>query len=121
DIYLINTNEKIINKITPMGFNYIWNMVWKNNEDLYFINNDTKDKSTLFSYNIKNSSLETFFTSNKNISSFDTREGLILVTEFDEKQLNQNIYMTRDGATSKQLDSGYKVTFLDNNKIVYLK
>ncbi|SHI18177.1 TolB family protein [Sporanaerobacter acetigenes] len=121
DIYLINMKDKITNKITPIGYNHTWNISWKDNSTLCFMDNNAKDKSTMFSYNIKDNSLENIFTTPKNISNFDINGDLIVFTEFDEGELNQNIYLTKDGTTLKKLDEGYSANFLNDDKILYLK
>ncbi|WP_416198455.1 MAG: Peptidase S9 [Sporanaerobacter sp.] len=121
DIYLINTKDKMINKITPIGYRHTWNMSWKDDFTLYFVDNNSKNKSTFFSYNIKDNVLENIFTTPKNISKFDINGDLIVFTEFDKNELNQNIYLTKDGATLKKIDEGYSVNFLNDDKIIYLK
>lgn len=96
-------------------------MSWKDDFTLYFVDNNSKNKSTFFSYNIKDNVLENIFTTPKNISKFDINGDLIVFTEFDENELNQNIYLTKDGATLKKIDEGYSVNFLNDDKIIYLK
>lgn len=121
NIYLINVNEKTAKKITPIDYKNTWNIKWKDEDNLYFINNDTKNKSTLFKYNISNKDAERVFSVDKNISDFDFRGETFIFTQLNEKKVNENIYITEDGSTIVEIDKGYRISFLDDDSIVYLK
>lgn len=120
-IFLINTDEKTINKITAVDYDNTWNMKWKDEDNLYFINNDSENKSTLLKYNIYDKKSEEVFSVGKVISDFDFKNDLVVFTEYDEKELNQNIYITKDGSNLVTIDEGYRISFLDDSKIIYLK
>lgn len=121
DIYLIDIEKKITNKITPVGYSHTWKMKWKDLDNIYFLNNDTKDRSTLLSYNISNNSVEEVFKISKNISNFDIVENMFLLEEYDEKNINKNIFITKNGLTLEKIDEGHNVSFLDSDSIIYLK
>ncbi|MCG4585378.1 hypothetical protein L0P56_07705, partial [Anaerosalibacter bizertensis] len=121
NIFLINIDEKTTNKITPVDYNHTWNMKWKDENNLYFINNDSENKSTLLKYSTTEKKSEEVFSVGKVISDFDFKNDLIVFTEYDEKKLNQNIYITRDGSNLVTIDEGYKISFLNDSTIIYLK
>ena len=121
NIYLVNLKDKIIKKITPHGYNHTWSIKWKDKENLYFINNDTNEKSTLFDYNLSTNEAEQIFLTTKNVSDFDFIDNSFLITEFDADNINKNIYLTNDGVILNKIDTGYRATFLDNKTILYLK
>lgn len=121
NIFLINIDEKTTNKITPVDYNHTWNMKWKDENNLYFINNDSENKSTLLKYSTTEKKSEEVFSVGKVISDFDFKNDLIVFTEYDEKKLNQNIYITRDGSSLVTIDEGYKISFLNDSTIIYLK
>ena len=121
NIYLINIANKVTNKITPVGYNHTWNMEWKDLDNVYFLNNDSLEHSTLFLYNKKNNIMKKVFKIPKNISQFDIADKLMIFTEYDEKELNQNIFITEDGLALDKIDLGHSISFIDNNTIAFLK
>ncbi|MCR2043919.1 TolB family protein [Anaerosalibacter massiliensis] len=121
DIYLININEKTANKITPIDYNHTWNIKWINEDNLYFVNNNEKNSSTLLKYNIVDKNSQEVFSVGKTISDFDFKDNLIVFTEYSDKDINQNIYITKDGSNLIELDKGYRISFIDKNSIIYLK
>jgi len=121
NIYLINIAKKVIHKITPVGHSHTWNMEWKNANNLYFIDNESKGSSKLFLYNTKNNSVEEIYKIPKNVSSFDIENDLIVFTEYDEKKINKNIFITKDGLSLDKIDEGHNISFIDKNTIIYLK
>lgn len=121
DIYLINIKEKLTSRLTPAGYNQIWNMKWNDENKIYFVNNDTKEQSTLFLYNKKQNNMKEVFKIPINISQFDVKGEQIIFTEYNEKNLNQNIYITKDGVTLDNINEGHNISFLDDNTVIFLK
>lgn len=113
-------DEKTIN-ITPYdGMDHTWLIKWQDNK-LYFVNNDTKYKSTIFNYDVQNKELESVMQLNKNIFDFDIIGDNFLLTEFNKDEINKDIYIAKDGNIIKEIDEGFRATFLGNDKILYLK
>ncbi len=121
NLKLITINNKKAKDITPDKLQHIWLVNWQDNSSLYFVNNDTKHDSTIQKYDLKNDSLETMLHINKNILNFDIKDDTFLLTEFDEKKVNQNIFLVRDGEIIKEIDKGFNASFFGDDKIIYLK
>lgn len=76
-------------------------MKWADKNHLYFVNNSS-EKSSLFSkYTLNVGKTEGLFSINKNVSSFDFNGEYFVFTEFDDKDLNKNIYITKEGSDLK--------------------
>ena len=121
DIYLINIKEKLTSRLTPAGYNQIWNMKWNDENKIYFVNNDTENRSTLFLYNVEEKNMEEVFKLPVKISKFDVQDEQIVFTEYEDKNINQNIFITKDGLTLEKIDEGHNVSFLDNDTVIFLK
>lgn len=120
-IYLININDKSSKNITPSGQYHIWLMKWADKNHLYFVNNSS-EKSSLFSkYTSNVGKTEGLFSINKNVSSFDFNGEYFVFTEFDDKDLNKNIYITKEGSDLKKIDEGFNINFAGKEDVLYLK
>lgn len=121
NLLLISVEDKKAIDITPENVKHTWLIKWQDNNNIYFVNNDTKYKSTIYNYNVENEELETAMEISKNILDFDIQDDTFLLTEFDNKNINKKIYLAKNGENIKEIDEGFKVSFLDKDKILYLK
>lgn len=121
DLYLINLANETIQKITPANYNHTWNIVWSSNNLLYCLNNDSKEKSTLFSYDIKENKHKKLSTFPKILSNMVANKQTIIFEEYDEKNKNKNIYMFNDKEGLVKIDNGFNIMLLGTDKIAYLK
>lgn len=120
DIYLIRRSEKIAYKITPINYLHPKLVKWKDNNTLCFIDVN-KGVSTLFVYDIlQNKSINKLHI-DKIIESFDIVDEKLIFTEYDELDLNKNIYITEDGINLKQIGTGYKPSVIGSNKLIYME
>lgn len=120
-LLIVSLEDKASIDITPKDVKHTWSIKWYDNNSLYFVNNDNKYKSTIYHYNLENKHLETAMKLSKNILDFDIQNDTFLLTEFDNKNINKNIYLAKDGEIIKEIDEGFKATFFDEDKILYLK
>lgn len=121
NIYLISIDDKATHKITPLGFNRIWNVKWQDNKNLYFLDYNTdENKSTLFHYNLKENDAEPEFVVFKNISDFDVGKYFFVLTEYNEDLSKQKIYLKTTDEDLQEIDTGYNGKIIDNNNIVYM-
>ena len=120
DLYIIPRPDKIAYKITPINYLQPQLMKWKDDSTLYFVDVN-EDKSTLLSYDINKNTSKIEFTLEINVEDFDSAYDKFIFVEKDENSLNRNIYLTEDGIDLKEIDTGFKPTFFNENTIAYLK
>src|SRR5699024_9152598 len=121
NLLLVSIEDKKTVNITPDSqMQHTWLIKWQDN-NLYFINNDTNYKSTIYKYSMEDKSLESVMQLNKNIFDFDIKDDTFLLTEFNKDEINKNIYIAKDNKIVKEIDDGFKATFFGDNKILYLK
>lgn len=121
NLYLINLVNKTTQKITPNDCHHTWNIAWHGNNLLYFLNNDSENKSTLFAYNIENNDYSIISIFPKCLSNMVTNNKLTVFEEYDEKNENKNIYLLNDKENLVKIDNGFNTVFLGENKVAYLK
>ena len=118
-LYLIERPNKLSYKITPIHHLQPKLIRWKDNV-LYFV--DIKDKtSTLLTYNVEDKECKTLFKIDKVIDSFDILGDRFLLTEPTDYSLKKNIFITHDGDYLKEIGTGFKASFLDENNIMFLE
>ncbi|NLW40697.1 MAG: hypothetical protein GXY96_07200 [Tissierellia bacterium] len=120
DIYLIPIEENIAYKITPDNYFHPQLMKWKDHKTLILLNRDDK-YSTFLAYDLEENRAERVFKTDKNVDSFDLHEDMILFTEPNENSLDKDIYLYNNEDKSKKIGEGYKISFLDDERIIYLK
>ncbi|GFN34330.1 TolB family protein [Tepidimicrobium xylanilyticum] len=126
DLYLISIQEKIAYKINPDSYLHPKLMKWKDNKTLIFINMKN-GYSNFLTYDLDKNEAKQIFKTDKNVDSFDIYGDMILFTEPRQDLTNKNIYIYdggnkySDGNKSIKIGEGFKISFLNDEKIIYLK
>ncbi|MCF6465458.1 DPP IV N-terminal domain-containing protein [Clostridium sp. Cult2] len=120
DLYIIPRQEKTAYKITPSTFLHPKLMKWKDDNTLYFVN--IKDElSTILTYDLKENKSKVVFEIDKNIESFDVFNDKLIFAESGQDSLNNDIYFSENGIEPQKIGTGFKISFLDDQNILYLE
>ncbi|MFA5525016.1 MAG: hypothetical protein WDA24_11720 [Tissierellales bacterium] len=121
DLYIVELESKLVQKITPMDYRKIWNIEWKDNNLFYGVNNDKDNKSSILLFDVTKNEPEELFSVRINVTSFDSSNGTFVFVENDAPKDTSNIYTKEDGKRIKKMDSGINGEFINNDKILYTK
>lgn len=121
DLYIVDLESKLTQKITPMDYKHIWNIDWKNNDLLYGVNNNENKKSSIIMFNILKNEPEVLFTVKLNVTSFDAYEDMFVYVESDDTKDLSNIFIKKNQKRLKKIDSGLDCEFISEDKLVYRK
>jgi len=121
DLYVVDLDKTVVQKITPMDYKHIWNINWKDNNTLYGINNDDKNKSSVILFNIENNNQEVISTVRLNVSSFDIYEDTFAFVDSDFDKDISHVYIKEKDKRLKKIDYGIDCKFADENSLLYIK
>lgn len=121
DIYVIDLDKAVVQKITPMDYRHIWNISWKDNNTLYGINNDDKNKSSVILFNIKNNSQEIIYNIRLNVSNFDVSGDTFAFVDSDFDKDVSYVYIKEKDKRLKKINYGIDCKFVDENSLLYMK
>ena len=119
DLYIISLNDT---KAYKVFFEQDFNpksIKWNDNR-LYMIEN-TSNKSTIASYDVKSNTLEIISSFNKNLDSIDTKSNKFIVTESKDNDINKTIYTTTHWKSLHPVDEGFDIKFIDKTRFAYLQ
>lgn len=120
DIFLIDLHKGSTEKIPCLQIDHTWNIKWKNN-NLYFINNDGNESSTLYKYNINTNNVSTEYVFDTIVSEFDILHDVIIYKKFDDNNTNSPIYILEKDQEPLEIANGFDINLLDKDTLVYMK
>lgn len=121
DLYIVELESKLVQKITPMDYKHTWNIEWKDNNLLYGVNNDKDNKSSVLLFDLSKNEPEELFSVRLNVTSFDSNSGTFVFVENDTAKDASTIHIKEDGKWLKKLDYGLSGEFISKDKILYTK
>lgn len=93
---------------------------WKTNDLLYLLENK-KNRSLIYSYDLKTNNIDLVSETNKNISNMIVGENGFIVAETKEKSTNKELSYTSDFKEYKNINKGFNPKFINNTSIAYLE
>ncbi|WIV13476.1 hypothetical protein [Proteiniborus sp. MB09-C3] len=121
DLYIVDLDSKLIQKITPMDYKHTWNIEWKDNNLLYGVNNDEDNKSSLILFDIEKNEQEVLFNVGVNVTSFDAYDDIFAFVEKNDNKDVSNIYIKENKKRLKKIDYGFSCEFISEDELVYTK
>lgn len=121
DLYIVELENKLVQKITPMDYKHTWNIEWKDNNLLYGVNNDKDNKSSVLLFDVSKNEPEELFSVKLNVTSFDSNNGSFVFVENDATRDTSIIYTKEEGKRLKKLDYGISGEFISKDKVLYTK
>lgn len=121
NVYLYINKENIIKDIKELKGKSIDKLAWKNENELYLLDNLGENDSRIYLYNIAEQKYMEHFQSEKNITNIKAYDENIIFEELLYPEKNNNIYMLDKSGELSFVDQGYMSTVINNNILVYLK
>ncbi len=121
DLYVVDLESKLIQKITPMDYQHTWNIEWKDNSQLYGVNNDNSNMSSVILFDVSKNEPEILFNVKINATGFDLYEDTFVFVENDNSKDISNIFIKEDGKKLKKIDDGLSCEFVSKDKLLYTK
>lgn len=120
EIHIIETDS---NKAYKISLNKNINpstIYWKNNEELYIVDNSERS-SNIYTYYMDKNDLDLSFKIDKNIIDLKFENNSLILTEKDPDSEDFKIHFQYEKDKSRFNDYGFKPFYINENKISYLK
>ncbi|WP_353093449.1 hypothetical protein [Tissierella praeacuta] len=118
-LYIIPLEDKRAYKISFEDKFSPKTMRWDSTGILYLVENDD-DRSTIYSYNIKNNKTDIVNVLNKNVENIMILDNQFLLTEKNYDMANKIISITNDWKDFNLIGYGFNPRFISKNIISYL-
>lgn len=121
DLFVVNLENNLTQKITPMERRHTWNIKWKDDNILYTVNNDEQRMSSIIALDTITNEENLLFTVNLNVTNFDVGKDSFILEENNSSQEISYVYLKNKDEKSKRIASGLDCRYIDNDNIVYRK
>lgn len=120
DVYIITDENNIVYKITPVNILAPRLIRWQDEDNLYFVNVEG-ERATLFSYNITNNNHTKLLNLDFVPEELDVLDKSLLLVKDIENNINNQIFISKNGIHLDQLDIGFGSKFYNENTIIHMK
>lgn len=121
DLYVVNLENNLTQKITPMDRRHTWNIKWQNNHILCAVNNDDQKVSSIITLDTLNNEEMVLFKVNLNITNFDVNGDAFVLEESDFTKDISSLFFKKSDDKSRKISSGIEGKFIDDNRLIYRK
>ena len=121
NVYVYINKENRIKDIKELEGKSIDKLAWKNENELYLLDNSGESDSRIYIYNISEEKYSLYFHTNKNITNIKAYDESIIIEELLYPEKNNNIYLINESGELYYIDQGYKTSVINNDTLAYLK
>lgn len=121
NVYIYTYKDSKLKKLDNLEDKTIERISWKNENELYLIDNYDEKSTKIYTYDIVTQDYSLYSQFYLNISNLNPYGDKIIFEEILSPAKNNNIYLSDSNGTLTYIDQGYKTAVFENNILVYLK
>ena len=120
ELYVMEKQDKKAYKVLFKDYINPKIIRWKDKENLYIVDKN-KDRSYIYFYNVEENETNLFAPIPKDIVDLQIMDDYFLITEGNEDKKDIKIYLTENFSQFEFDSHGFKPSFINENKIAFLK